>query len=59
MYKLQMKEIAIEVDAMWESGEDKEEDNSKESASEEHEVLIFMEPDHKEVRANEDLDGQK
>ena len=46
--------VAMEVDAMLESGEDKEKGDSKKSAPEEHKTLFFMEPDHKEVRTNED-----
>ena len=43
--------IAMEVDIMWDNKEDEEEDSSKETTLEDHEVLFFMEADHEEIRA--------
>ena len=52
------KPVAMEVDTIVEYGGNKEEEDSKESATEEPESLFFMELDHEEVRTNEDPDAQ-
>ena len=48
--------VAMEVDTIMEY--EGEEDDSEESATEEPESLFFMEPDHEEVRTNEDPNAQ-
>ena len=50
--------VAMEVDTIVEYEGDKEEEDSEESTIEEPESLVFMEPDHEEVRTNEDPDTQ-
>ena len=51
--------VVREVNTIVEYEGDKEEEYSKESATEEPESLFFMEPDHKEVRTNEDPSAQE
>ena len=51
------KPVAMEVDTIVEYEGDEE--DSEESATEEPESLFFMEPDHEEVRTNEDPDAQE
>ena len=46
--------VPMELDAILRAREDDEEEYSEESAEEEAEALFFMEPDHDEVRTNED-----
>ena len=48
----------MDIDAIMRDEENEEEEDSEESATKEPEDLFFMEPDHKEVRTNEDSDTQ-
>ena len=48
----------MELDAILRAGEEDEEEYYEESAVEEPEALFFMEPDHEEVRMNEDPEVQ-
>ena len=50
--------VAMDIDAIVRDEENEEEEDSEESATKEPEDLFFMEPDHKEVRTNEDPDTQ-
>ena len=50
--------VAIDIDAIMRDEENKEEEDSEESATKEPDDLFFMEPDHVEVRRNEDPDTQ-
>ena len=53
------KPVAMEVDTIMEYEGDEEEEDSEERATEEPESLFFMEPDHQEVRTNEDWNAQE
>ena len=50
--------MAIDLDAIMRDEESKEEEDREDSAPEGPDNLFFMEPDHKEVRTNEDPDTQ-
>ena len=46
--------VPLEIDTILRAREEDEEEYSEDSAAEESEALFFMEPDHEEVRTNED-----
>ena len=49
--------VVMDIDAIMRDEENEEEEDSEESATKEPEDLFFMEPDHEEVRTNEDPDA--
>ena len=49
--------VPMELDAILRAREEDEEEYSEESAKEEAEALFFIEPDHNDVRTNEDPDA--
>ena len=51
--------VTMDIDTIIEYEGDKEEEDSKESATEEHESLFFNKLDHKEVRTNGDQSAQE
>ena len=50
--------MALNLDAIIREEESEEEEEGEESAPKEQDDLFFMEPDHEEVRTNEDPDAQ-
>ena len=52
--------VPMELDAILRAGEEDEENNSEDSVNEvkENEALFFMEPNHDEIRTNEDPESQ-
>ena len=53
-------QVPMELDAMLRARDEDEEDYSEDSAeeAEENKALFFMEPNHDEIRTNEDPDSQ-
>ena len=49
----------MDINTIVKDEENEEEEDSEGSATKEPEDLFFMEPDHEEVRTNEDPDKQK